>query len=76
MTTANKITIGRILLVPFFIGRSFITRAPARPGIAWGLCLTFAFASLGDAVDGYVARHFISGANWAQFSIRWRTNYC
>jgi CDP-diacylglycerol--glycerol-3-phosphate 3-phosphatidyltransferase len=58
MTTANKITILRILLIPFFVvevlyyvkGGNEINRLLA--------ILSFALASIFDGVDGYVARHY------------------
>jgi CDP-diacylglycerol--glycerol-3-phosphate 3-phosphatidyltransferase len=58
MTTANKITIGRILLVPFFIGQVISCAHTGQAGYRLGALLAFAFASLADALDGYVARHY------------------
>ncbi|HVM47648.1 MAG TPA: CDP-alcohol phosphatidyltransferase family protein [Candidatus Acidoferrum sp.] len=58
MTTANKITILRILLVPFFV---VITLYYAKDGreVYRLLALTsFAVAAICDGVDGYVARHY------------------
>jgi cardiolipin synthase (CMP-forming) len=58
MTTANKITIGRILLVPFFVVQVIYY---ARTGNEWyriGSVVTFALASLADGLDGYVARRY------------------
>lgn len=74
MTTANKITIFRILLVPFFIvqvlyyldtGRdttvgSPFSRLPSRP-----------FATASMVMSRGVT---IKGASWAQFWIRLQTN--
>ena len=56
MTTANKITIGRILLVPFFIIQVIYY---ARTGYEWyriGSVVTFGLASVADGLDGYIAR--------------------
>lgn len=58
MTTANKVTIVRILLVPFFIvqllyyvgGQGEMHRLLA--------ILSFALAAVGDGVDGYIARRY------------------
>jgi cardiolipin synthase (CMP-forming) len=58
MTTANKITIGRILLVPFFISQVIYYTHSGQTGYRWGALLAFAVASLGDGLDGYVARHY------------------
>lgn len=58
MTTANKITIVRILLIPFFITLViFYSRTGHGAYRVWAL-LSFATASILDAVDGYVARHY------------------
>ena len=43
MTTANKITVLRILLVPFFIVLAI---------------LTFAIVAISDGIDGYIARRY------------------
>jgi cardiolipin synthase (CMP-forming) len=58
MTTANKITIGRILLVPFFIAQILYYAHTGQAGLRLGALLSFAVAALADAVDGYIARHF------------------
>ena len=58
MTTANKITIGRILLVPFFISQVIYYAHTGLTGYRWGALLSFAVASLADGLDGYVARHY------------------
>jgi CDP-diacylglycerol--glycerol-3-phosphate 3-phosphatidyltransferase len=58
MTTPNKITIGRTLLVPFFILQLIYY---ARTGSEWhriGAVVIFALASLGDGLDGYIARRY------------------
>lgn len=58
MTTANKITIGRILLVPVFISEVIYYAHTGQEGYRWGALAAFALASLGDAADGFVARHY------------------
>jgi CDP-diacylglycerol--glycerol-3-phosphate 3-phosphatidyltransferase len=58
VTTANKITIVRILLVPFFISQVIYFSRTGHAGYRLGALLSFASASVLDAVDGYVARHF------------------
>jgi cardiolipin synthase (CMP-forming) len=58
MTTANKITIGRILLVPFFVSQIIYYARTGQEGYRWGALLAFAMASVADGVDGYVARHY------------------
>lgn len=58
MTVANKITIARILLVPFFATQLL---EYGRGGAEWHRILAiscFAVAALSDALDGYIARRF------------------
>jgi CDP-diacylglycerol--glycerol-3-phosphate 3-phosphatidyltransferase len=58
MTTANKITILRILLIPFFVVE-IIYYARTGSAACWlaGM-LSFAVAAILDGVDGYVARRY------------------
>jgi CDP-diacylglycerol--glycerol-3-phosphate 3-phosphatidyltransferase len=58
VTTANKITMARILLVPFFIGQIIYYARTGQEGYRLGALLTFAIAASADALDGYVARHY------------------
>src|ERR1051326_6259199 len=58
MTTANKITILRVLLVPFFIVQVLYY---AELGIEWhrlAAILTFGIAAISDGLDGYIARRY------------------
>jgi CDP-diacylglycerol--glycerol-3-phosphate 3-phosphatidyltransferase len=58
MTTANKITIFRILLVPFFIVQVLYY---VNTGDEWHRLWAigaFALASICDGLDGYIARHY------------------
>jgi cardiolipin synthase (CMP-forming) len=58
MTTANKITIIRILLIPFFIVQIlYYFRTGNDLHRVLGL-LSFAVAAILDGVDGYIARHY------------------
>lgn len=63
MTTANYITLARILLIPVFVGfavyyaRSVRNHEPDEH-LRIAAIATFAIAALSDAVDGWVARHF------------------
>ncbi|HTX21178.1 MAG TPA: CDP-alcohol phosphatidyltransferase family protein [Candidatus Aquilonibacter sp.] len=58
MTTANKITILRILLIPFFVVE-LIYYVRTGNEIHWLLAvLSFAIAAICDGVDGYIARHY------------------
>jgi cardiolipin synthase (CMP-forming) len=58
MTTANKVTIFRILLVPFFIVLVLYYIQNGTEAFRFGAILTFALATISDALDGYIARRY------------------
>jgi cardiolipin synthase (CMP-forming) len=58
MTTANKVTILRILLIPFFVAEVLYYGKTGNEIHRFAALLTFAVASICDAVDGYIARHY------------------
>jgi CDP-diacylglycerol--glycerol-3-phosphate 3-phosphatidyltransferase len=58
MTTANKITIGRIVLVPCFIVALVAYAENGEDFYRWLAIGFFSVAAIGDGVDGWVARHF------------------
>jgi CDP-diacylglycerol--glycerol-3-phosphate 3-phosphatidyltransferase len=58
MTTANKITILRILLIPFFVVEVLYYAKTANEIHRLMAILSFAVASILDGVDGYVARRY------------------
>ena len=51
MTTANRITIVRMALIPVFLVLAYA-------GLRWAALAVFILASLSDMVDGYIARHY------------------
>lgn len=58
MTTANKVTIARILLVPFFVVQVLYY---VEGGVEYHrllAILSFAVAAMSDGIDGYIARHY------------------
>ncbi len=63
MTTANKITIARILLIPFFVmmaiyyGNS-VERGEPAPWQRWAAITIFVVAAASDGIDGYIARRY------------------
>jgi CDP-diacylglycerol--glycerol-3-phosphate 3-phosphatidyltransferase len=58
MTTANKITIFRILLIPFFVVETIYYVRTGNP-VHWLLAIIlFATTAISDAVDGYIARQY------------------
>lgn len=58
MTTANKITLLRILLVPFFIVQVVYYVESAEEWHRILAVLSFAIAAISDAADGYIARKY------------------
>lgn len=63
MTTANKITIVRLLLIPVFVllgvyyGQSVVEHE-ADEHLRYAAILVFVVAAVSDGVDGYIARHY------------------
>lgn len=60
MTTATKITLARVALIPVFM-------VVLQMGYAWPAMLIFAVASLTDFVDGYIARHYNQTSDFGKF---------
>lgn len=58
MTTANKITILRILLVPFFVVELIYYVRSGNEVHRLAALLSFAVAAILDGVDGYIARRY------------------
>ena len=63
MTTANKITIARILAIPVFVAMAIYYGRGVQTGHAeeWqrvAAILLFALAAVSDGLDGYIARHY------------------
>src|SRR5207253_1387892 len=58
MTTANKITIARILLIPFFITQVLYYAENENDLNRFLALVTFAAAALSDGIDGYIARRY------------------
>jgi cardiolipin synthase (CMP-forming) len=58
MTTANKVTIVRILLVPFFVVEVLYYVRTGNEVHRLLAILSFAVAAICDGVDGYIARHY------------------
>lgn len=58
MTTANKITILRILLIPFFVVEVLYYVKTGNEAHRLAAIVCFAVASICDGVDGYIARRY------------------
>ena len=60
MTTANKITLFRVILIPVFLVLAYT-------GHSYAAFAVFALASLSDMLDGYIARHYNQITNFGKF---------
>lgn len=60
MTTANKLTIFRVVLIPVFLVLAYTGHT------RWALAV-FVIASLTDMLDGYVARHYNQITDFGKF---------
>jgi cardiolipin synthase len=58
MTTANKVTILRMLLIPFFVVEALYYVKTGDETFRFFATLAFATAAICDGVDGYIARHY------------------
>ena len=66
MTSASKITILRVLLIPFYMAAMYMTGGEA--GIWMWIALgVFIVASLTDFVDGYIARAYNQTTDFGKF---------
>ena len=60
MTTANKITIFRVIMIPVFLVLAYANQP------VWAFAV-FVLASLSDMLDGYIARHYHQITNFGKF---------
>ena len=60
MTTANKLTLFRVALIPVFLVLAYAGR------MYWALAV-FVVASLTDMLDGYIARHYNQITDFGKF---------
>src|SRR2546425_11437970 len=58
MTTANKVTIARILMIPFFVMMAIYYGRDKEDWQRWCAIGIFVAAAASDGIDGYIARHF------------------
>ena len=63
LTTASKITIVRVILIPVVVALMYLDFA----GHMYWALLVFAVASVSDFVDGYIARHCDQVTNFGKF---------
>ena len=61
MTTANKITIFRVIMIPVFLVLAYTGH------MYWALAV-YIIACLSDMADGYIARHYNQISNFGKFA--------
>ena len=66
MTTASKITLVRVAMIPVFVATMYLSGGVAGAWMYASLAL-FIIASLTDFVDGYVARHYNQVSDFGKF---------
>ncbi len=64
MNTPNKLTVARMIMVPFFVAAMLL---PQLPGNYWWALGLFAAASFTDFLDGYLARKHNLVTNFGKF---------
>nr|MBQ8253723.1 CDP-diacylglycerol--glycerol-3-phosphate 3-phosphatidyltransferase [Lachnospiraceae bacterium] len=65
MNLPNKLTMLRVIMVPFFV--AFLLLTPDYPSFKWVAFGLFVVASLTDMLDGYIARKYHLITNFGKF---------
>ena len=63
MTTANKLTLCRVVMIPIFLAVLYLVI----PRHLWAALAVFILASVTDFIDGYVARHYHQITDFGKF---------
>ena len=63
MTTANKLTLCRVVMIPIFLVLLYVDFI----GHLWAALAVFILASVTDFIDGYVARHYHQITDFGKF---------
>ena len=66
MTTATKITLARVALIPIYMVLMYLSGGQAGVWM-WLSLAVFIIASLTDYVDGYIARHYNQVSDFGKF---------
>ena len=66
MTTASKITLARVAMIPAFMATMYLSGGEAGLWMYISLAI-FILASLTDFVDGYIARHYNQTTDFGKF---------
>lgn len=63
MTTANKLTLCRVVMIPIFLVLLYVDFT----GHLWAALAVFILASVTDFIDGYMARHYHQITDFGKF---------
>ena len=66
MTTASKITLSRVLMIPVYLVSMYLSHGQSNVWMYISLAI-FIIASLTDFVDGYIARHYNQVTDFGKF---------
>jgi CDP-diacylglycerol--glycerol-3-phosphate 3-phosphatidyltransferase len=66
MTTASKITLVRVALIPVYMVLMYMSGGQPNPWM-WGAFALFVIASLTDFLDGYIARKYHQVSDFGKF---------
>lgn len=66
MTTATKITLIRVLMIPAYLVTMYLSQGQANLWMYISLAI-FMIASLTDFIDGYIARHYDQTTDFGKF---------
>ena len=66
MTTASKITLARVAMIPAFMVTMYLSHGEAGMWMYISLAI-FIIASLTDFIDGYIARHYNQTTDFGKF---------
>ena len=66
MTTASKITLVRVVLIPVYMVLMLLS-ANGADWLRWAAVAVFVIASISDFLDGYIARHYNQVSNFGKF---------
>lgn len=67
MTTASKITLVRVVLIPFYVAFLLLHIHGGAEWLRWAALAVFVVASVSDFVDGYIARHYNQVTDFGKF---------
>ena len=66
MTTASKITLVRVVLIPVYMVLMLLS-ANGAEWLRWAAVAVFVIASISDFLDGYIARHYNQVSDFGKF---------